>query len=100
MEPRIVVLASGSGTLLQALLDSPIGRTIAAVGSDVADAPAIARAAGVGVPTFVVAPGAFEARADWDAALLDEVNRFTPQWVVSAGFMRILGPDFVSDFPA
>jgi phosphoribosylglycinamide formyltransferase-1 len=100
VEPRIVVLASGSGTLLQALLDSPIGRTIAAVGSDVADAPAIARAAGVGVPTFVVAPGAFEARADWDAALLDEVNRFTPQWVVSAGFMRILGPDFVAAFPA
>lgn len=99
MEPRIVVLVSGSGTLLQALLDSPIGCTIAAVGSDVADAQAIARAVGLGVPVFVVEPGAFETRAAWDAALLDEVRRFTPRWVVSAGFMRILGPDFVAAFP-
>ena len=99
VEPFIVVLASGSGTLLQALLDSSIGRTVAAVGSDVGDAPAIERAAGLGVPTFVVEPRAFETRAAWDAALLDEVRRFRPQWVVSAGFMRILGPDFVAAFP-
>lgn len=98
VEPFIVVLASGSGTLLQALLDSSIGRTVAAVGSDVGDAPAIERAAGLGVPTFVVEPRAFETRAAWDAALLDEVRRFRPQWVVSAGFMRILGPDFVAAY--
>lgn len=99
VEPRIVVLASGSGTLLQALLDSPIGHTVAAVGSDVGDAPAIARASNFGVPTFVVSPSDFEARAAWDAALLDEVRRFAPEWVVSAGFMRILGPGFVGAFP-
>lgn len=99
VEPFIVVLASGSGTLLQALLDSPIGRTVAAVGSDVGDAPAIERAAGLGVPTFAVEPRAFDTRSAWDAALLDEVRRFRPQWVVSAGFMRILGPDFVAAFP-
>ena len=95
----MVVLASGSGTLLQSLLDSPIGRSVVAVGSDVGDAPALARAASAGIPTFAIEPGDFPTRAAWDAALLDAVREFTPDWVVSAGFMRILGPGFVAAFP-
>jgi phosphoribosylglycinamide formyltransferase-1 len=85
--------------LLQAILDSPIGASVVAVGSDRQDAGAVVRAVGAGVPTFVVEPGAFDARSDWDAALLDAVRAFSPQWVVSAGFMRVLAPAFVAAFP-
>jgi phosphoribosylglycinamide formyltransferase-1 len=99
VEPRIVVLASGSGTLLQALLDSPIGVSVVAVGSDSDDAPALDRAVRAGLPTFVVSPGEFATRGDWDAALLEAVQGFRPGWVVSAGFMRILAPVFVAAFP-
>lgn len=99
MGSRIVVLASGSGTLLQALLDSPIGSSVVAVGSDVPAAPALERAANAGCATFSVAPVDFQTRVDWDAALLDEVRDFEPDWVVSAGFMRILAPDFIAAFP-
>ena len=99
MEPRIVVLASGSGTLLQAVLDSPIGGGVVAVGSDSSDALALDRAARAGLPTFEVLPSEFATRDDWDAALLEAVQGFRPGWVVSAGFMRILAPVFVSAFP-
>ena len=94
-----MVLASGSGTLLQALLDSPIGSSVVAVGSDVPRAPALERAANSGCATFAVAPADFQSRVDWDGALLDAVSDFEPDWVVSAGFMRILAPDFIAAFP-
>ncbi len=99
MGSRIVVLASGSGTLLQALLDSPVGSCVVAVGSDVPTAAALARAANSGCVTFAVAPADFQTRTDWDAALLDAVRECEPDWVVSAGFMRILAPDFIVAFP-
>ena len=99
MKPRIVVLASGSGTLLQSLLDSTIGGHVVAVGSDVSDAQAILRAENSSVPTFVIKPDSFATRADWDTALLNAVRAFSPDWVVSAGFMRILAADFVAAFP-
>lgn len=99
MESRIVVLASGSGTLLQALLDSPIGGCVVAVGSDTPDAGALSRAARARIPSFAIEPGAFGSRAEWDDALLDAVRAFEPDWVVSAGFMRILAPGFVAAFP-
>ena len=99
MASRIVVLASGSGTLLQALLDSPVRSSIVAVGSDQPTAQALRRAEHAGVPTFAVPLGDFPARADWDAALLDAVRAHDPDWVVSAGFMRILSPAFVAAFP-
>lgn len=99
-----MVLASGSGTLLQALLDAvtagELPASIVAVGSDVADAPALDRARAAGVPTFALAPRDFATRADWDAALLGRVCAFAPDWIVSAGFMRILSPSFVDTFPA
>ncbi len=99
MEPRIVVLASGSGTLLQALLDSPIGGGIVAVGSDRSDAPALGRALRAGLAAFEVDPGGFATRGDWDTAFFEAVQACRPDWVVSAGFMRILDPVFVSAFP-
>ena len=63
MAPRIVVLASGSGTLLQALLDSDLRPFVFAVGTDRGDAGALGRAVNRGVPTFVVDPAAFANRA-------------------------------------
>ena len=99
MESRIVVLASGSGTLLQALLDSPLGGSIVAVGSDRSDATALGRALVAGLPAFDVVPADVATRGEWDSALLEAVQAYRPDWVVSAGFMRVLAPTFVSAFP-
>ena len=98
MPSRIVVLASGSGTLLQALLDSPVRASIVAVGSDVPDCQALARATAAEVPTFALPLSSFPDRAAWDAELLASVQGFTPDWIVSAGFMRILSAEFVAAF--
>ncbi len=94
---RVVVLASGSGTLLQALLDaaaqpgSPFA--VVAVGADSASraAPALARAEAAGVAGFVVAPADHPDRAGWDAALAAAVLAHEPDVLVCAGFMRVLG---------
>jgi len=100
---RIVVLASGSGTLLQAVIDAAVdgslGVEIVAVGSDVPGAPALARAEDAGIPVVVQEPMAYASRDDWNLALTERVAGFAPDWVVSAGFMRILGPVFVDAFP-
>jgi len=98
MASRIVVLASGSGTLLQALLDSNLRPFIAGVGADRVDSGALGRAVSVGVSTFVVDPAAFANRADWDEALQEAVSAQDPDLIVSAGFMRILCPEFVAAF--
>ncbi len=95
-----MVLASGSGTLLQALLDSTfVGPSIAAVGSDVPDCGALVRARASRVPTFAVAPADFASRVEWNKALLAELEALSPDLIVSAGFMRILGPTVLSAFP-
>jgi len=65
------------------------------VGSDVAECGALTRAAGQGIDTFVVPVGDFDSRADWDRALLAKVDECQPTLIVSAGFMRILGPSIV-----
>jgi phosphoribosylglycinamide formyltransferase 1 len=100
---RIVVLASGSGTLLQAVIDAvaagALPAELVAVGSDVPGVPALARAAAAGIPTFTEAPADYPDRAAWNAAMTSRVVQFSPDWVVSAGFMRILGPEFVDAFP-
>lgn len=102
MAARIVVLASGSGTLLQALIDARqsevLDVAIAAVGSDVPGVMALTRAEDAGIPVFVQEPMAYATRDDWNAALTERVASFAPDWVVSAGFMRILGPEFVDAF--
>ena len=102
MSARVVVLASGSGTLLQSLLDasgpgSPDIEVVAVV-SDVPDAAVLGRATAAGIPTAAVRPGGFADRQAWNDELLRTVSGFAPDWIVSAGFMRILGPAFVDAF--
>ncbi|HET8988204.1 MAG TPA: phosphoribosylglycinamide formyltransferase [Humibacillus sp.] len=91
----VVVLVSGSGTLLQALIeataDPSYGVRIAAVGAD-RPCQGIERAEQAGIPTFVCRPADFADRAAWDVALAEQVAVADPRFVVTAGFMRILGP--------
>ena len=98
----MVVLASGSGSTLQALLDAAAdpayGVTVVAVGSDRAGAGALDRARDAGVENFVCAPAEHADRAGWDVALADRVAALTPDLVVSAGFMRLVGPEFLGRF--
>jgi phosphoribosylglycinamide formyltransferase 1 len=100
---RIVVLASGSGTLLQALVDAArsgdLDAEVVAVGSDSAGVTALSRAEQAGIPVFVEDPSGCADRSAWDAALTTRVTAFAPEWVVSAGFMRVLGTTFVDAFP-
>ncbi|GAA1352950.1 phosphoribosylglycinamide formyltransferase [Saccharothrix algeriensis] len=99
---RVVVLVSGSGTLLQALLDAaadpgyPV--EVVAVGADRAGIEGLARAERAGVPGFAVRLRDHADRDEWDAALADEVASHRPDLVVSAGFMKILGPAFLTRF--
>ncbi|WP_093837268.1 phosphoribosylglycinamide formyltransferase [Streptomyces aidingensis] len=102
---RLVVLVSGSGTNLQALLDAVAGRGAAAYGAEVvavgADRDGIAgldRARAAGLPVFVCRVRDYPARAEWDAALAEAVAAHEPDLVVSAGFMKILGPRFLARF--
>ncbi|MCE1180278.1 MAG: phosphoribosylglycinamide formyltransferase [Micrococcales bacterium] len=91
--PGIVVLVSGSGTNLQALLDAPdLGCDVVAVGADRDGIEGLRRAERAGIPTFVCRVGDHPSRADWDLALAAELAGYRPAVVVSAGFMKILGP--------
>jgi formyltetrahydrofolate-dependent phosphoribosylglycinamide formyltransferase len=85
--------------LLQALLDSDLAPTIVAVGSDVPDAECLRRAERAGVDTFTCVPADFANREAWDAAIVDLLRGYAPDLIVSAGFMRILGPRVVQAFP-
>ena len=111
MEPRLtcadpakglVVLVSGSGTNLQALLDASaepgFGARILAVGADRDGIEGLERADKAGVPTFVVGLGGFGDRAAWDAALAGQVAAYGPDLVVLAGFMKLVGPAFLAAF--
>ena len=91
----VVVLVSGSGTLLQALIeataDPAYGVRIAAVGAD-RPCTGLERAEQAGIATFVCRVADFADRAAWDVALAEQVAAAAPRFVVTAGFMRILGP--------
>ncbi|WP_033400580.1 phosphoribosylglycinamide formyltransferase [Actinokineospora enzanensis] len=99
---RVVVLISGSGTLLQALLDehrSPdYPARVVAVGADRFRAGGLERAEQADVPTFSVRLRDFPDRAAWDVALTEAVAAHEPDLVVSAGFMKIVGPAFMARF--
>ena len=95
-DPRIVVLASGAGTLLQALLDSELRRLIVAVGSDQPEAPALARARAADVPTFVVPMT--DDREVWNRDVVKHLQTHEANLVVTAGFMRILGGPVIEAF--
>ena len=98
----IVVLVSGGGTNLQALIDATAdpayGVRIEAVGADRDDIEALARARRAGIPTFVCRLSEFATRADWDAALAGQVAAYRPGLVVLAGFMKLTGDAFLRQF--
>jgi len=100
---RVVVLVSGAGSNLQALLeacrDDAYGARIVAVGADRTGIPALGHAAASDVPSFVRRVEDFTTRGAWDVALADSVARCHPDLVVSAGFMKILGPELLRRFP-
>jgi phosphoribosylglycinamide formyltransferase-1 len=91
-----VVLVSGSGSLLQALIDAcqdpSYAARIVAVGADRPAIEGLARAERAGISTFVCRVADFPTRADWDVALEGELAAYAPELVVSAGFMKVLGP--------
>ena len=99
---RLVVLVSGSGTNLQALLDAcgdpAYGARVVAVGADRDGIEGLARAERSGVPTFVKTVGQFTSREHWDRALADTVAGFEPDLVVLAGFMKLVGAQFLERF--
>jgi phosphoribosylglycinamide formyltransferase-1 len=97
---RVVVLASGTGSLLGSLIDAATGdypARVAAVGVD-RDCRAIEIAKAASLPTFTVRLTDHPGRDAWDAAITNATAAHSPDLVVSAGFMRILGPQFLSRF--
>ena len=98
---RVVVLLSGAGSLCAALLaaadDPAYPAAVVAVGSDRA-AEGLAHARRRGLPTFVCALGGHPDRAAWDKALAAELAGFSPDLVVSAGFLKLVGPAVLGAF--
>lgn len=102
MPSRLVVLVSGAGTNLQALIDAcedcDYGATVAAVGADRRGVEGLARAERAGIPVFVHCLGDYQDRDAWDRALADSCAAFEPDLIISAGFMKLVGPPFLDRF--
>jgi phosphoribosylglycinamide formyltransferase 1 len=102
MDARLVVLVSGAGTNLQALLDAcadpGYGASVVAVGADRDSIAALDRAKAADIPTFTLKVKDFASRDDWDQALARECERYRPDLIVSAGFMKLVGPAFLARF--
>ena len=97
---RIVVLASGSGSNLQVLLDAAEDSwSVVGVLSDQPAARALQRAAGADVPSRVIEWGDYADRNDFTEAICDAADEFDPDYLVLAGFMRLLGPGAIARFP-
>jgi phosphoribosylglycinamide formyltransferase-1 len=97
---RLVVLASGTGSLLASLLATAVGDypgRVVAVGVD-RDCPAVDIAKAADVPVYRVRLSDYPDRAAWDAAITDATADHRPDLIVSAGFMKILGPQFLSRY--
>ena len=95
----LVVLASGGGSNLAALLDAAedaeFPARVVAVGSDRDDAGALEHSEEYGIPSFTVAFSAFGSRAEWGDALLEQITQWQPDLVILSGFMRLLPPRVV-----
>ena len=102
MRARLVVLVSGTGTNLQALLetaaDESYGATVVAVGADREGIAGLTRAQDAGIPGFVCRVKDYPDRQAWDRALTEICATFAPDLVVSAGFMKLVGRDFLAAF--
>ena len=99
---RLVVLISGTGSNLEALLqacaDPAYGAEVVAVGADRDGIRGLKIAAAAGVPTFVDELEKYPGRADWDHALTDHVAAYEPDLVISAGFLKLVGEPFLRRF--
>ena len=98
---RLIVLASGTGSLLESILAAAVGdypARVVAVGTD-RDCRALEIAAAASLPSFTTRVGDHADRDAWDAAITEAAAAHRPDLVVSAGFMKILGPQFLSRFP-
>jgi phosphoribosylglycinamide formyltransferase-1 len=97
-----VVLVSGEGTNLQALIDASrdpdYGARVVAVGADRGNINGLARAERAGLPTFVVRLADYPDREEWDAALARACAEYAPDLVVLAGFMKLVGKPFLDSF--
>jgi phosphoribosylglycinamide formyltransferase 1 len=102
MTARLVVLVSGEGTNLQALIDAcrddDYGAQVVAVGADRGAIKALSRAERAGIPTFTVRLSDFAAREEWDAALTRACAAYEPDLIVLAGFMKLVGQPFLGSF--
>ena len=101
MSARLVVLISGTGSnlaaLLEALPSSGIDASVVAVGSD-NQARGLAHATAYDIPTFVVPVKDYDSRASWGLALEEELATYRPDWIVLSGFMRLLPPSTIRRF--
>jgi phosphoribosylglycinamide formyltransferase 1 len=99
---RLVVLVSGTGSNLQALLDATAdpayGAEVVAVGADRPGIPALDKADAAGVPSFVLRVADFPDREAWDVAFTEAVAAYQPDLIVSAGFMKLAGSAFLQQF--
>ncbi|WP_126316246.1 phosphoribosylglycinamide formyltransferase [Corynebacterium kutscheri] len=94
---KIVVLASGAGTLLQSIIDQQGAYQVVGVVSDI-DCAALERAQAAGIPTEIVSLAESRDRDDWNTRLVAAVEKHQPQLVVSAGFMKIVGKEFLARY--
>jgi phosphoribosylglycinamide formyltransferase-1 len=98
----LLVLVSGTGSILQALLDAcagpDFGAQIVAVGADRDGTGGAARARRAGIPTFVRNVADFPDRVSWDQALTRDCAEFKPDLVVAAGFLKLVGENFLAEF--
>ena len=102
MTSRLVVLVSGEGTNLQALIDAcrdeAYGAQVVAVGADRTGINGLNRAERAGVPVFVTRLSDYAAREDWDAALARACADYQPDLIILAGFMKLVGKAFLDRF--
>lgn len=94
----LVVLVSGRGSNLQAILDAALPLRVVAVLSNDPSAPALARARAAGVPALAIDHRSFPDRAAFDRRLGAEIDRYAPDFIALAGFMRVLGEDLVTRY--
>jgi len=98
---RIAVLAAGTGSLFEALIDAPTHGTdfeITGFVTDQPDAPAIGKAATAGIPIAIITLADFADRRQWNVAFSQAIATYSPDFVVSAGFMRVISEPALSDF--
>jgi len=97
---NIVVLISGRGTNLQALIDAShkLSYEISAVISNDATAIGLSRATASGINTYVLEPQSFNSKLEFEKSLASRISKINPKLIVLAGFMKILGPQFVKLF--